>query len=169
MSSSLLDLYSDYLISSFGQTSATGLSRLTDGAVSHDQVTRFLSEPKKSGADLWDTVKPLAREAVRKLRRMGLNVAMVSGDNRFTAESVARELEIDSVYSEVLPEDKVGGVKKLIEQGRFVAMVGDGINDAPALAKANIGIAIGSGTDIAMETSDITLMTHDINAVVDAI
>ena len=94
---------------------------------------------------------------------------MVTGDNRFTAESVARELEIDSVYSEVLPEDKVGEVKKLIEQGRFVAMVGDGINDAPALAKANIGIAIGSGTDIAMETSDITLMTHDINAVVDAI
>ena len=116
-----------------------------------------------------DTVKPQAREAVRKLRRMGLNVAMVTGDNRFTAESVARELGIDSVYSEVLPEDKVGEVKKLIEQGRFVAMVGDGINDAPALAKANIGIAIGSGTDIAMETSDITLMTHDINAVVDAI
>jgi Cu+-exporting ATPase len=116
-----------------------------------------------------DTVKPQARQVVGKLQNMGLHVVMLTGDHQQTAQAVARELNIDRVLAEVLPAGKADEVKKLQQEGRFVAMVGDGINDAPALAEANIGIAIGSGTDIAMEASDITLMTEDLNAVADAI
>jgi len=116
-----------------------------------------------------DTVKPQAKEVVRKLQNMGLDVVMISGDHRQTAQTIADELNIGRVLAEVLPAGKAEEVKKLKQEGRFVAMVGDGINDAPALAEANIGIAIGSGTDIAMEASDITLMTQDLNAVADAI
>lgn len=116
-----------------------------------------------------DTVKPHARDTIRRLQEMGLEVWMVTGDNAQTAQAIATELHIDNVISEVLPGDKAKEVAKLQAEGRFVAMVGDGINDAPALAGANIGIAMGSGTDIAMEASDITLMTRDLNAVADAI
>ncbi len=116
-----------------------------------------------------DTVKPQARQVVGKLKNMGLEVVMITGDHAQTAQAIARELNIDRVLSEVLPAGKAEEVKKMKQKGRFVAMVGDGINDAPALAEANIGIAIGSGTDIAMEASDITLMTEDLNAVADAI
>jgi Cu+-exporting ATPase len=94
---------------------------------------------------------------------------MITGDHALTARAVADVLGIDEVLAEVLPGDKANEVKQLMEQGRFVAMVGDGINDAPALAQAHIGIAMGSGTDIAMETSDITLMSRNLNAVGDAI
>ena len=116
-----------------------------------------------------DTLKPHAKEAVARLQTLGLEVVMLTGDNQNTAQSVANELGIHRVLSEVLPGGKADEVDKLMAQGRFVAMVGDGINDAPALAKANIGIALGSGTDIAMEASDITLMNKDMSAVVDAI
>jgi len=116
-----------------------------------------------------DTVKPQAKEIVRKLQDMGLDVVMITGDHPKTAKAIADELNIDRVLAQVLPAGKAEEVKKLKQEGRFVAMVGDGINDAPALAEANIGIAIGSGTDIAMEASDITLMTQDLNAVADAI
>ena len=116
-----------------------------------------------------DTVKPQAKEVVKKLQNMGLDVVMISGDHQQTAQAIANELHIDRVLAEVLPAGKAEEVKKLKQEGRFVAMVGDGINDAPALVEANIGIAIGSGTDIAMEASDITLMTQDLNAVADAI
>ncbi|MBI4384943.1 MAG: copper-translocating P-type ATPase [Nitrospinae bacterium] len=116
-----------------------------------------------------DMLKPHAREAVARLRRMGLETVMLTGDNAFTARSVAGQLGIARAHSEVLPGGKVREVEKLMAEGRFVAMVGDGINDAPALAQAHIGIALGSGTDIAMEASDITLMTRDLGAVVDAI
>lgn len=116
-----------------------------------------------------DTLKPHAKEAVSRLQRLGLDVVMLTGDNPYTAQAVAEELGIKTVFSEVLPGGKADEVKKLMDQGRFVAMVGDGVNDAPALARANIGIALGSGTDIAMEASDITLMTKDMSAVVDAI
>jgi len=116
-----------------------------------------------------DTVKPQARQIVGKLQNMGLDVVMITGDHEQTAQAIARELNIDRVLAQVLPAGKADEVKKLQQEGRFVAMVGDGINDAPALAEANIGIAIGSGTDIAMEASDITLMTEDLNAVADAI
>lgn len=116
-----------------------------------------------------DTLRPEAKEVVRRIQERGLDVVMMTGDNVHTAAAIAKELGISTVLSEVLPDGKVDEIKKLMQKGKFVAMVGDGINDAPALAQAHIGIAVGSGSDIAMEASSITLMTRDLNAVVDAI
>jgi Cu+-exporting ATPase len=115
-----------------------------------------------------DQVRKEAKDTVHSLQRMGIDVIMVTGDNPHTAKAIADSLGIRSVLAEVLPDGKADEVKKLQNQGRVVGMVGDGINDAPALTQANIGIAIGSGTDVALEASDITLMTHDLHAVVHA-
>jgi Cu+-exporting ATPase len=115
-----------------------------------------------------DPVKETTPEAIRQLHAEKIRVVMLTGDSRTTAEAVARKLGIDEVIAEVLPEEKGKHIKELQDQGRFVAMAGDGINDAPALAQAQVGIAMGTGTDVAMQTAGVTLIKGDLRGIVRA-
>ncbi len=116
-----------------------------------------------------DTVKATSRDAIQRLKAMKLDVIMLTGDHQNTAQAIARHANVDTVIAEVLPDQKVAAIRALQKEGRVVAMVGDGVNDAPALAQADIGIAIGNGTDIAIEASDVTLMRNDLHGVASAI
>jgi len=115
-----------------------------------------------------DPIKQTTAEAIRQLQTDGVRIVMLTGDSRTTAQAVARKLQIDEVIAEVLPQDKASIVKRLQSEGRFVAMAGDGINDAPALAQAHVGIAMGTGTDVAMESADVTLLQGDLRGIVRA-
>jgi Cu+-exporting ATPase len=116
-----------------------------------------------------DTIKQESRDAVERLKKMGLTVYLITGDNIRTATAVGRQIGIDNVFAEVMPQDKAKHVKELQAQGKMVAMIGDGINDAPALAQADVGIAMASGTDVAMESGGIVLMRNNPLDVVKAI
>ncbi len=136
----------------------------------HGKTPMFVAIDNKAAGIIAvaDTLKEHSKEAVTKLKALGLEVTILTGDNRRTAQAIAAELGITRVLAEVLPQDKMDTVKTLQEEGRVVAMVGDGINDAPALTQADIGIAIGTGTDVAIEASDVTLIKDDLRSVSDA-
>lgn len=146
--------------------------RKIDISVLQSDIDRLLSEAKTimilavdgkvaGVAAAQDPIKPTTKSAIDAMKKIGLEVAMITGDNSKTAEIIGRQLGIDRIFADVLPEDKATYVKKLQEEGKFVAMVGDGVNDAPALAQSNIGIAIGAGTDVAIETANVVLMKSD--------
>jgi Cu+-exporting ATPase len=137
---------------------------------SHGKTPMFVAVDNKASGIIAvaDTLKDHSQEAVSGLKALGLEVVMLTGDNRRTAQAIADELGISHVLPEVLPQDKMDMVKKLQAEGRVVAMVGDGINDAPALTQSDVGIAIGTGTDVAIEASDVTLIKDDLRAVATA-
>ena len=143
--------------------SLDGLVERADALASQGRTPMYVAVDSQSAGivAVADTMKPSAREAIRQFHEAGIEVVMMTGDNRRTADAVARELGIERVFAEVLPEQKASYVKQLQEEGKRVAMVGDGVNDAPALAQADIGIAIGAGTDVAIETAKVVLMRSD--------
>jgi Cu+-exporting ATPase len=151
--------------------SLDGLAKEAERLWGEGKTVLFFSVDSKAAGiiALADTLKSNAKEAVEALHKLGIEVVMITGDNTRTAEAIAREAGIDRVLAEVLPENKAAEVKRLQDEGKVVAMVGDGINDAPALAQADVGIAIGTGTDVAMETGDITLISGDLGGIVTAI
>ncbi|WP_420453485.1 heavy metal translocating P-type ATPase [Ilumatobacter sp.] len=157
-----------------GRASLTLPGWLDDRAVELEQLGRTVVFAGWDGhirgvVAVADTVKPSAADTVRRLHDLDLTVAMITGDNARTARSIAEEVRIDRVIAEVLPEDKQSEVRRLQDDGEVVAMVGDGVNDAPALVQADLGIALGTGTDVAIESSDLTLMRADVGGVVTAI
>jgi len=155
------------------QASGTALNGLADAALElagQGKTPMFLATDGKAVGliAVADALKPTSREGVARLQRMGLEVVMLTGDNAQTAKAIAGQLGVARVEAEVLPQDKVEVVRRLQAQGKVVAMVGDGINDAPALTQADVGLAMGTGTDVAMESADITLMRGDVLGVITA-
>jgi Cu+-exporting ATPase len=148
-----------------------GLVEKAQELAAHGKTPMYLSSGDKAVGVIAvaDTLKENSRESVAQLRAMGLEVVMLTGDNAQTAQAIAKQLGVDNVEAEVLPADKVEVVRRLQSQGKVVAMVGDGINDAPALVQADVGMSMGAGTDVAMESADITLMRSDVASVIGAI
>jgi len=148
-----------------------GLSEQASALAAQGKTPMFLASDGRAVGliAVADTVKPEASEGLARLRRMGLEVVMLTGDNVQTADAIAGQLGVERVEAEVLPQDKAAVIKRLRAEGRVVAMVGDGINDAPALVQADVGLAMASGTDVAMESADITLMRSDVNGVATAL
>ena len=148
-----------------------GLTTLADSMAQQGMTTVFLSSGSEAMGVIAvaDTLKPEAKKGVARLKEMGLSVVMLTGDNASTAYTIARQLDIDRVEAEVLPQDKAEVVRNLQREGRVVAMVGDGINDSPALAQADVGMAMGGGADIAAESADITLMRGDVGSIATAL
>jgi Cu+-exporting ATPase len=156
------------LLQSLGLTPQT-LERADQLRVQRQTVMMVAVDGRFAGLlGVADPIKPSAAPAIRALHAEGMRVVMLSGDSALTAQAVARELAIDEVIAEVLPDQKAEQVRALQAQGRIVAMAGDGINDAPALARANVGIAMGTGSDIAIESADVTLVKGDLNGIVRA-
>ena len=151
-----------------------GVSGLVDGhrvevGRSDGAITVSWDGGPRATLTVHDSVKPTSREGVEELKQLGLTPVLLTGDGRENAERVAREVGIERVLAEVYPDDKVAEIRRLQSENEVVAMVGDGINDAPALAQADLGLAIGTGTDVAIEASDITLVSGDLRAAADAI
>jgi Cu+-exporting ATPase len=148
----------------------TGLLSSADDLRGKGQTVVFVTiNDKVAGIiGIADRIKPSAKRAIDMLHRQGIEVVMMTGDNRQTAQAVAKQLGIDQVVAEVMPEDKAAKVKELQSQGKIVAMAGDGVNDAPALAQADVGIAFASGTDVAIESADITLLRPDLDGILKA-
>ncbi|MBF8257439.1 MAG: heavy metal translocating P-type ATPase, partial [Anaerolineales bacterium] len=148
-----------------------GLLRQAEGLENDGKTVMFVAvEGQAAGLiAVADTLKDSSAEAIDQLHRLGMEIVMITGDNRRTAEAIARQVGIDRVLAEVLPQDKAEQVKALQAQGKKVAMVGDGVNDAPALAQADVGMAIGSGTDVAKETGHVILIKDDLRDVVVAL
>ena len=151
------------LLASLGAQPGAELHTFTAEAAARGQGVVYLMEGRVALAAfaVADAVRPESREAVQKLHEAGIEVVMMTGDARAVAEAVARDLGIDTVLAEVLPEDKAAEIERLKRQGKRVAMVGDGVNDAPALVTADVGVAIGAGTDVAVEAGDIVLVRSD--------
>ncbi|MDE3166030.1 MAG: cadmium-translocating P-type ATPase, partial [Acidobacteriota bacterium] len=156
----------------FSAIPGNGVSALVDGravAVGKPGATVTIDGVPAGEIEIADAIRPESAETVARLNRLGIEVAMLTGDRRETAEAIARQAGIARVLAEVLPDAKVGEIRKLQAAGRCVAMAGDGINDAPALAQADLGIAMGSGTDVAMEAAAVTLMRADLRGVAESI
>jgi Cu+-exporting ATPase len=161
-------------VAEFRNVPGVGVEGVVDGALvrvgrDHGGITVGWDGVERGRLAVRDIVKPTSAQAVAELKRLGLTPVLLTGDSRVTAERVAAEVGIERVLAEVYPGDKVAEVQRLQEDGEVVAMVGDGVNDAPALAQADLGLALGTGTDIAIEASDLTLVSGDLRGAVDAI